>query len=88
MGYNYNPELIKKASYDPRFIYNRHFIVADVNKEFLDKHHIIAYVNDFKKMCRTKKPAFYAEAGNLNTCKNYRKIAVYDINDFIPKENQ
>lgn len=81
----YNPELVKKASYDKRFEYGRHFIVADVNKAFLEKHHIVAYVNEFKKMVRTKKPAFYAEAGNLNTCKNYRKIAVYDIRDFVPQ---
>lgn len=83
----YKPELIKKASYDPRFIYNRHFIVADVDKAFLDKYHIVAYVNDFKKMVRTKQPAFFAEVGNLNLYPNYRKIAVYDIYDFIPKEN-
>lgn len=83
----YDPALIKKASYDQRFEYGRHFIVADVDKAFLEKYHIVAYVNDFKKLVRSKQPAFYAEAGNLNAYSSYRKIAVYDIHDFVPQNN-
>lgn len=82
----YDPSKVLKASYDPRFDYTRHFIMADIDKAFLDKHKIVAYVNDFKARVRKSKPVFYALAGNLQLAKNYRQIAVYDIYDFVPKE--
>lgn len=78
----YDASLVLKASYDPKFDYKRHFIMGDIDKAFLDKHGIKAYVNDFKARVRKAKPAFFAMAGNLQLAKNYRQIAVYDINDF------
>ena len=82
----YDPSKVLKASYDSRFDYTRHFIMADIDKAFLEKHHITDYVNDFKARVRKSKPAFYAMAGNIQVARNYRQIAVYDINNFKSKE--
>lgn len=79
---DYDKSLILKASYDPRFDYKRHFIMADINKEFLDKHNIEIPIDEFKVWVRKSKPSFYALAGNLNKARNYRQIAVFDIEDF------
>ena len=78
----YDKSLVLKASYDPRFDYTRHFIMADIDKAFLDKNSIEMPVNDFKAWVRKTKPAFFALAGNLNHARNYRQIAVFDINEF------
>ena len=83
-----NPEETLKASYDARFDYKRHFIITDISRKFLDKHGFDSeQVEDFKERVRKSRPAFYALAGNPNFSKGYRRVAVYDINNYKLKEN-
>lgn len=76
-----NPELTLKASYDSRYNYKIHFILTDITRKFLDKHDLHVQVVDFKERVRKSKPAFYAKAGNP-MYKGYRRVAVYDINNY------
>ena len=72
------------AKNDARFNYKKHFILSDINKQFLKCHGITGIsVEKFKEFVKTQSPEFKTIAGSFRI--NIKKVKVYNIETI--KEN-
>ena len=76
---------ILKYKSDSRVTEN-HFVISEVNREFLDHYGITDTIEDFKE--RVRKSTRYFEVTTGNEKYAFQRTRVYNIKDFINKNKE